>query len=170
MKKPRINNQITASELRVIGDDGKNIGVISNSDALKAAKERGLDLIEIVPKAKPPVAKIMDYGKFLYKEQKKVRKSKKPQETKTRSMRINIGTSQHDLELKARKISEFLKKGDRVKIDLLLKGRAKYFEKDFIKERINRILHLIKENHKVAEEPKKGHRGISLIIESSKGG
>lgn len=151
--------------MRVISDDGQNFGVLNLTEALKIAKEKELDLIEIVPAAKPPVAKIMDYGKFQYQEQKKARQSKKSHETETKSTRVNIGTSQHDLELKAKKISDFLKEGHRVRIDLILRGRAKYLGKDFINERINRILKFVSEEHKIADGPKKMPRGISLIIE-----
>lgn len=166
MKKIRINNQITAAELRVVGETGENLGILSVSDALKIAREKELDLIEIAPTAKPPVAKIMDFGKFQYQEQKKTRNAKKKtREIETKEIQINIGTSQHDLELKAKKISEFLKDGHRVKIELRLKGRAKYLEKDFVQERLNKVLALITEEYKIAQEPKKGPRGINIIIE-----
>lgn len=138
-------------------------------EALKKAKEKELDLIEISPTANPPVAKIMDYGKFQYQEQKKVRDAgKKAKTVDIKNIRIGIGTSEHDLELKAKKISEFLKEGNRVKIDLILKGRAKYLDKDFIRERLKRVLNLVSENHKIADGPKQGPKGISVIIETNK--
>lgn len=170
MKKIAINNQIKAPELRVIGPNGENFGILSLNEALGKAKEMETDLIEISPTAKPPVAKIMDYGKFQYQENKKEQQAaKKSHEVETKSVRMNIGTGQHDLELKAKKISEFLKEGHRVKIDLILRGRAKYLDKNFIKERIERVLNIVSEKHKIADEPKKGPRGISLIIEGVKG-
>jgi len=169
LKKPRINNQITAPELRVISDDGENLGVISTEEALKQAKEKELDLIEISPTAKPPVAKIMDYGKFLYQEQKKEKEAAKKSKTvEIKNIKIGIGTSEHDLELKAKKVSEFLKRGDRVKIDLVLRGRAKYLDKNFIEERLKRVLNFVSESHKIADGPRKGPRGISVIIETDK--
>ena len=169
MKRIRINNQITAPELRVIGDDGQNLGVISVAEAMKIAKEKELDLIEISPTARPPVAKIMDYGKFLYQENRKAREArKKAHETETKAIQIGTGTSQHDLELKAKRASKFLKEGHRIKVSLILKGRAKYMDKSFFEERLNRILKLITEDYKIADGPKKGPRGMYLIIERSK--
>lgn len=133
------------------------------------AKEAELDLIEISPNADPPVCKIMDYGKYLYLQEKKKRdSSKKVHTVEIRNVRVGIGTSQHDLEMKAKKASEFLEKGDKVKVDLVLRGRAKYLNKDFINKRIERILLLISVEHKVVDGPKKGPRGISIIIEKVK--
>lgn len=133
------------------------------------AKEAGLDLIEISPNAEPPVCKIMDYGKYLYLQEKKRKdSSKKVHSVEIRNVRVGIGTSQHDLEMKAKKASEFLEKGDKVKVDLVLRGRAKYLNKDFINERIERILHLVSVEHKIVDGPKKGPRGISIIIEKTK--
>ena len=153
--------------MQVIDDEGKNLGVLKTAEALIIAKEKSLDLIEIAPTAKPPVAKITDYGKYQYQESKKERSAKKVKETETKGVRVNIGTSSHDLELKAKKISEFLKQGHRVKVDLMLRGRAKYLDKGFINERVERILNFVSEEHKIADGPKKGPRGISLIIEKS---
>ena len=145
------------------------MGVMSLTDALKGAQDKELDLIEISPTANPPVAKIMDYGKFLYQEQKKANEArKKAHETETKAVQIGVGTSQHDLELKAKKASDFLKAGHRIKVSLILKGRAKYMGKDFSEERINRILQLITEDYKIMDGPKKGPRGIYLIIEKAK--
>ncbi len=158
-----------APELRVIDANGENLGVLSAKDAMGIAAEKELDLIEIVPNAKPPVAKIMDYGKFQYQEQKKQKDAgKKIRATETKSMRIGLGTSQHDLELKAKKISEFLKEKNKVKVDMVLNGRAKYIDKDFINERLTRVLNLITEDYKVSDGPKKGPRGISIVIEYGK--
>ena len=133
------------------------------------AREKGLDLIEISPTANPPIAKIMDYGKYQYKEKKKARGTvKKTKGTETKIIRTKIGTSQHDLEVKARQISEFLKEGHRVKIDLLLRGQAKYLDKNFLKERIERILPFVTENCKIVDGPKQGPFGISIIVEKVK--
>lgn len=155
--------------MRVIGPDGENFGVLKILDALTKAKEMELDLIEISPTAKPPVAKIMDYGKYLYQEEKKIRQAtKKTHTTETKSTQIGINTSQHDLEIRAKKINELLKEGNRAKIDLILKGRAKYLDKNFLNERLDRLLHLISENYKIADGPKKGPRGITIIVEHEK--
>lgn len=160
----RINNRIYAAELRVIDDEEGNLGVLSFKDALLKAQGKGLDLIEISPNAKPPVAKIMDYGKFQYEEKKKQKKTRTPS-TEIKTLQIKVGTGEHDLGLKARKASEFLKGGHRVKIDLFLYGRLKYMEKDFLRERLERILHLITEEYKITDGPKRSPKGLTVIIE-----
>jgi len=166
----RINAQIRVSELRVLTDTGENLGVMSSDEALKIAKERGLDLIEVSPRAKPPIAKITDYGKHQYDQKKKDRDIKaKAHTTETKIIQVKIGTSEHDLSLKAKRISEWLSEGHRVKVDLFLAGRAKYTKEDFKKERLERILHLIAVDYKVAEEPKKSPKGFTIVIERAKG-
>ena len=162
----RINHQIRVAELRVITDDGQNLGVLSTADALKKAQEMGLDLIEISPNAVPPVAKIMDYGKFQYTEKKKLKDSKsKIQNIEIKSIQVKIATDEHDLIMKAAKASEWLKEGHRVKLNLFLSGRAKYLDKNFLNERMERILKLITEEYKVAETHQKGPKGLTMTIE-----
>lgn len=168
-EKVRINNQIKARELRVIDEEKGNLGVISLEEALKLAKERNLDLIEISPDAVPPIAKITDYGKFQYITQKKEREAKvKAHVTETKTIQIKIGTSDHDLELKAKRISSWLKEGHRVKLDLFLSGRSKYMEIKFLEERLQRVLVLVSEDYKIAEAPKKGPKGLTTVLERGK--
>ncbi len=165
----RINHQIKAPEIRVITEDGENLGILSCSDALKKAEEMGLDLIEISPNAVPPIAKIMDYGKFQYAEKKKQKDSKsKVQNIEIKSIQVKIATDEHDLIMKAQKASEWLKEGHRVKLLLFLSGRAKYLNKDFLNERLERLLKLITEEYKIAEAPQKGPKGITIMIERAK--
>lgn len=167
MAHTRINHQITAPELRVIGAEGENVGVISLQEALQRAHDAGLDLIEISPKANPPVAKIMDYGKFQYDENKKQKSSKaRVVITEVKTLQVKIGTGEHDLELKAKKASEWLKEGHKIKVDLFLPGRAKYLDQNFLKERLERILKLIPIEIK-AGEPKKSPKGLTVIIEKA---
>jgi len=162
----RINNQIQAPELRVIMEDGSNLGVLSFKDALDKAREAGMDLIEISPKAVPPVAKIMDYGKFQYTENKKLKVAKtKAHTVEIKNIQIKVGTGDHDLELKAKKASEWLKEGNRIKIDLFLPGRTKYMDLKFLNERMDRVLKLITEEFKIADSAKKSPKGLSIIIE-----
>jgi len=164
--RTRINHQIRAAELRVIGSDGANLGVISFKEALDRAINEGLDLIEISPNAVPPVAKIADYGKFQYEENKKLKAAKSKTKTvEVKNIQIKIGTGEHDLELKAKKASEWLKEGHRIRIDLFLMGRAKYMNFKFLEERLGRILKLLTEEFKVAETPKKSPKGLSMLIE-----
>lgn len=162
----RVNHGIRSPELRVLTADGGNLGVISKEEALKRALEEGLDLIEISPNAKPPVAKIMDYGKFLYELKKKQKAIKaKTKTTETKGVQVKIGTGEHDLNLKAKRVTEWLQEGHRAKIDLFLWGRYKYMEFNFLKERLERFLKLINEEYKIAEPIQKSPKGLTVVIE-----
>jgi len=133
---------------------------------MNKAQEHGLDLIEISPNAVPPIAKIMDFGKYQYEEAKKVKAAKsKSSAIELKSLQVKIGTGEHDLELKAKRASEWIKEGHRIKVDLFLSGRAKYMDFNFLKERMNRILALITEEYRIADGPSKGPKGVSIIIE-----
>ena len=167
--RERINNQIRAHELRVIDSENQNLGLLSIKDALELAQSKGLDLIEISPNANPPVAKIMDYGKYQYEASKKLKKAKAgAKASETKSIQIKIGTGDHDLALKAKTVSKWLKEGHRIKIELFLAGRAKYMDEKFLKERLDRVLHLITEDYKVSEAYKKGPKGLFITIEKAK--
>ncbi len=164
----RINNQIRANELRVIDSGGENLGVLTFAEALKKAQAQSLDLIEISPGAVPPVAKIMDYGKYQYAESKKQKDARsKMHITETKTLQVKIGTGEHDLELKAKNASKWLKEGHRIKLDLFLAGRAKYMREDFLKERLNRILVLITEEYRVADGPRRGPKGLTVVLEKA---
>ena len=165
-ERVRMNEAIRAAQVRVIGPDGGNLGVMVTAEALAKARELGLDLIEISPNAVPPVAKIMDYGKFQYAENKKLKVAKtKAHTVEVKNIQVKVGTGDHDLELKAKKASAWLKDGNRIKIDLFLPGRTKYMDIKFLKERMERVLKLITEEYRVADEAKKSPKGLSIVIE-----
>ncbi|HUC88993.1 MAG TPA: translation initiation factor IF-3 [Candidatus Paceibacterota bacterium] len=167
--RERINNQIRAQEIRVISNEGVNLGVLSFKDAMARALAEGLDLIEISPNAVPPIARIADFGKYQYEQNKKQKKARAgAKSTETKSIQIKIGTGDNDLALKARKASEWLKDGHRIKVELFLSGRSKYMPDSFLRERLDRVLHLITENFKIAEEYKKGPKGPTITIERDK--
>lgn len=152
--------------MRVITAEGENLGVIALTVALAEAQKRGMDLIEISPTAVPPVAKIMDYGKYVYDEKKKAKEAKsKVQTTEVKNIQVKIGTGEHDLELKAKKISEWLAEGNRVKVDLFLIGRSKYMDFNFLKERLERVLKLITVEYKIAQDAIKGPKGLTIYVE-----
>lgn len=165
MSEPRINHRISARELRVIGPAGENFGVLSLKEALMKAEELDLDLIEISPNANPPVGKIADFGKWLYEENKKVKQSKKSHTTEVKNVQVKIATGDHDLSLKAKKASEWLSEGHRVKVDLFLPGRSKYLDEKFLRERLDRMLKLVTIDYKIADPAKKSPKGLTLIIE-----
>jgi translation initiation factor IF-3 len=152
--------------LRVVTAEGENLGVISLSTALSESQKRGLDLIEISPTAVPPVAKIMDFGKYQYDEKKKAQIAKsKAQVIELKVVQVKVGTGDHDLELKAKNISKWLAEGHRVKVDLFLIGRSKYMEMKFLKERLERVLKLITTEYKIGQDITKGPKGLSMVIE-----
>ncbi len=164
--RERINNQIRASELRVLDQENKNLGILSIKDALELAQSKGMDLIEIGPNANPPLAKVMDFGKYQYEASKKLKKAKAgAKHTETKAIQIKIGTGDHDLELKAKTASKWLKEGHRIKVELFLAGRAKYMDDKFLKERLDRVLHLITEDYKISDAYKKGPKGLTTTIE-----
>lgn len=164
--RTRINHAIRASELRVIGPDGENIGTLSLTAALKEAEKRKLDLIEISPNAKPPVAKITDFGQYRYETKRKASEAKaKAHVTETKSVQVKIGTGEHDQQLKAKRIAEWLEEGHRVKVDLFLWGRYKYMEASFLKERLDRFLKIIPAEYKLADPMKKSPKGWTATIE-----
>lgn len=161
-----INQEIRARELRVIGAQGENLGVISLEAALAAAKEAGLDLIEISPLALPPVAKITDYGKFEYERSKKERAVKaKVKISETKEVQIKVGTGDNDMALKARKAAEWLAEGHRVRAELFLKGRYKGMDEKFLKDRLAKFLERIPYAYKVAEPIEKSPKGFAGVIE-----
>lgn len=150
----------------MVGPEGENLGVLQLADAIKAAEDRSLDLIEISPNAVPPVAKIMDYGKFRYQTGRKAREVKaKSHVTETKSVQVKIGTGEHDQQLKAKRAAEWLDEGHRVKVDLFLWGRYKYMEEGFLKERLDRFLKIIPAEYKIADPTKKGPKGYTTTIE-----
>ncbi len=161
-----INNEIRAQELRVIGAQGENLGILSLADALAAAKLAGQDLIEISPSAIPPVAKIMDYGKFEYERSKKEKVAKaKVKISETKEVQIKVGTGDNDMMLKAKKAAEWLAEGHRVRAELFLKGRYKGMDEKFLKERLEKFLVRIPYAYRVAEPIAKSPKGFAGVIE-----
>lgn len=120
----RINTAIRATEVRVVGASGDMLGVMSVDEGIRHAKEAGLDLIEVSPNAKPPVCKVLDYGKFKYEHQKKKNEAKKKQkQVSLKEIKLRPGIDVHDLETKKKAITKFLEAGDKVKITMRFRGR-----------------------------------------------
>jgi translation initiation factor IF-3 len=165
-KSIRINEEIRASELRVIGPDGEQLGILSRSDALKAAEEAGVDLVEISPNAAPPVAKIVDWGKFQYQKMKELQKSKKnskPSELKQMRFGLKIGAG--DLEIKLRKIRSFLAAGHKVRIQIFYRGRE-MAHKELGFEMIDRIVALLEDEAILEQKPQMAGRNLSIVVRS----
>ncbi|MFT3687614.1 MAG: translation initiation factor IF-3 [Paenirhodobacter sp.] len=146
---PRINERIRAPEIRLIGADGENVGVISPSRALAMAEEAGLDLVEISPTAEPPVCKIMDYGKFKYEQQKREAEARKKQKIiEIKEIKFRPGTDTHDYDVKMRSVMKFLSEGDKVKVTLRFRGREMAHQQLGI-ELLNRVASDVGEAGKV---------------------
>ena len=166
-KRPSINNLIRAREVRVIGKDGENLGVLKLSEALRISREQDLDLIQVTEKIEIPVCKIMNYGKYQYSEKKQQKKTDqgKRQGGEMKAIRLGFNISQHDMETRAKQAVKFLEQGDKVKIDLILKGRQKALQ-DFAREKINKFLEILEQTipYKIERELKKAPRGLTIII------
>jgi translation initiation factor IF-3 len=165
-KSIRINEEIRASELRVIGSDGEQLGIMSRNDALKAAEEAGVDLVEISPNAAPPVAKIVDWGKYQYQKMKELQKSKKnskPSELKQMRFGLKIGAG--DLEIKLRKIRSFLAAGHKVRIQIFYRGRE-MAHKELGFEMIDRIVALLEDEAILEQKPQMAGRNLSIVVRS----
>jgi len=166
LKKPLINRQIRAREVRVVDETGKQLGVVSLDKALQEAEERNLDLIQVTEKVEPPVCKIMDFGKYLYREKKKEKQTVKKQKGgELKGIRLRFNISQHDLETRARQTEKFLGQGNKVRVEMVLRGREKYLG-NFAREKINKFLEILQEivPYKVERELKREPRGFSMII------
>ncbi len=161
-----INNAIRATELRVIDQTGANIGVIRREEAMSLARKAGLDLIEVSGTADIPVARIADYGKYQYELSKKLKDVKaKSNSTETKNVQLSVGISENDIAVKTKQSAEWIKEGHRVKFELQLKGRGKFMEENFLKERLSRVLAIIPCEYKIAEPLKKMPKGYAIIIE-----
>ena len=168
-QKIRINESIRSETLRVIDEEQGNLGVLTLEEALAAASKRGLDLIEISPDAIPPVAKIMDYGKFQYSEKKKQKIVKQKSHTmQVKSIQIKTGTGEGDVIVKAKKAMEWLNEGHRVKAELFLSGRSKSLDKAFLIERLERFLSYITIPYTRVEPIKPAPKGFDTIIEKER--
>ena len=170
LNKVSINNQIRAFEMRVIDQNGKNLGVISKDEALRLAKEAGLDLIEVSATVNPPICKIADYGKHAYEMSKKKKEVKAKQiNSETKNIQLSVEIGENDLNVKAKRAAEWIKDGHRVKIELQLKGRTKFMDEAFLRERLNRILAIIPAEYKIAEPIKKvGNKSFIVVLEKVK--
>lgn len=160
----KINHQIRSEKLVVIDENGKSLGILTLGEALKIAQGKGLDLAEVNPATTTPVAKIVDYGKFEYRQRKAEQKMKaahKKQELKT--VRIGLKTSVHDTEVKAGLADKFLKKGDQVRLEIFLRGREKAF-RDLAKTKLVAFEKMIKEPHKTDGSPVSSPSGWSVTI------
>lgn len=161
---PRINDRIRAPEIRLIGAEGENVGVVTPQKALVMAEDAGLDLVEISPNATPPVCKIMDYGKYKYETQKREAEARKKQKViEVKEIKFRPGTDTHDYDVKMRNVMKFLENGDKVKITMRFRGREMAHQQlgaDLLK----RVAADVDEVAKVENMPKMEGRQMIMVI------
>lgn len=161
---PRTNERIRVPEVRLIGADGENLGVMPPERALTLAEEAGLDLVEISPNAAPPVCKIMDYGKYKYETQKKEAEARKSQKTiDIKEVKFRPGTDSHDYDVKMRAVFRFLDDGDKVKVTLRFRGRE-MAHMELGRQLLERVAEDVKEKGKVESMPRLEGRQMVMMI------
>jgi translation initiation factor IF-3 len=155
------NNRIRAREVQVIDEEGNQLGIMPTQEALRLAREKGLDLVEVSPKLQPPIAKIMDYGKYMYLKDKQEKQAKqKVQERKT--VRVGFKTGAHDMDFKAKQVNEFLNEGHIVKVELTLRGREKALA-HMGRQKLEQFLTKL-ENFSVQDSIKRSPFGWTIIV------
>ncbi len=161
---PRINENIRENEVRLIGAEGENVGVVSTDRAMDLAEEAGLDLVEISPNATPPVCKIMDYGKYKYEQQKRESEARKKQKViEVKEIKFRPNTDTHDYEVKMRNVMKFLENGDKVKITLRFRGREMAHQ-DLGRDLLERVSNDVEGVGKIENMPKMEGRQMVMII------
>jgi len=164
VKKNRINREIRVREVRLINADGEQAGLVSIQDALKAAEEASLDLVEINPTSKPPVCKIMDFGKYRYEQSKKERESRlKRKNIELKEVKVRPKIDVHDYETKKKTVLRLLKGGDKVKVTLMFKGREMAYRKQG-QEMMAKMAEELSQDAIVEREPKFEGKSMSMIL------
>jgi translation initiation factor IF-3 len=159
-----VNEKIRGSDIRLIGADGENVGVVSPDTALQMAEEAGLDLVEISPNANPPVCKIMDFGKFKYEQQKRESEARKKQKIiEIKEIKFRPNTDKNDYDVKMRNVFKFLENGDKVKITLRFRGREMAHQ-NLGRELLERVAEDTKDHGKVENFPKMEGRQMVMLI------
>jgi translation initiation factor IF-3 len=167
-KDPRINGEIDAPEVRLIGSDGEQLGVVSLREAMLKAEDAELDLVEIAPTAAPPVCRIMDYGKFKYQEQKKQHEARlKQKQIQVKEVKFRPGTDENDYQIKLRNMTRFLEEGDKVKVTLRFRGREMAHQ-EFGVAQLKRIETDLAELGTVEQFPKLEGRQMVMVMSPKK--
>ncbi|HMX16540.1 MAG TPA: translation initiation factor IF-3 [Rhodocyclaceae bacterium] len=169
-KTQRLNEEITAPEIRLVGEAGEQLGIVSVRQALGMAEEAGVDLVEIAPMAQPPVCKLMDFGKFKYQESKRAHEAKlKQKQVQVKEVKFRPGTDENDYQIKLRNVTKFLGEGDKAKITLRFRGREMAHQEIGMRmlERIKGDLEAIAQ---VEQFPKMEGRQLIMILAPTKKG
>jgi len=163
----RINEAIRVPQVRVVDEKGLQLGIMDIIEAIKLARERGLDLVEITASVNPPVCKIIDYGKFLYQKEKKAKEQSKTHKVEVKNIRLSFNIAQHDLEMKAAQAQKFLEGGDRARVEIVLRGREKAFA-HLAKQKLETFKTFIKIPTNVDQPITREPRGFYLLLSKGK--
>lgn len=167
-QRARVNTQIRASEVRLIDAEGEQVGVVSRDEALTAARETGLDLVEISPNAEPPVCRIMDHGKFLFEQRKKQAAAKKKQkQIQVKEIKFRPTTEEGDYQVKLRNLIRFLENGDKAKVTVRFRGREMAHQ-DIGARLLDRVKEDLAEHGVVEQQPKREGRQMVMVLSPKK--
>lgn len=167
-KSQRLNDEITTPEVRLVGEDGEQLGIVPIRQALTLAEEAGVDLVEIAPMAKPPVCKIMDFGKFKYQESKRAHEAKlKQKQVQVKEVKFRPGTDENDYQIKLRNVVKFLGEGDKAKITLRFRGREMAHQEIGMRM-LERIKADLDQQAMVEQFPKMEGRQLIMVLAPSK--
>lgn len=167
-KKQRVNGEITGSEIRLVGNEGEQLGIVHLRNALQMAADADLDLVEIAPLAKPPVCRIMDYGKFKYQEAKKAHEAKlKQKQVQVKEVKLRPATDENDYQIKLRSMIRFLQEGDKVKVTLRFRGREMAHQ-EFGMRLLERVKADLEECGVVEQFPKLEGRQMIMVLAQKK--
>lgn len=167
--EPRVNRRIRVPEIRVIGEDGEQLGVMPTVLALKRAESLSLDLVEVQPRAKPPVCKIMDYGKYKYEQSRKLAESKKKQQQiELKEVKFRPKTGEHDFDVKVKSLKRFLEKGNKGKVTVMFRGRE-IVHTEIGREILNRVIQVLGDEALIEQQPRLEGRQMVMIVGPAKG-
>jgi len=163
-KELRINNWIQVREVRLIDDQGNQRGIIPTSEALDLAKEANIDLVEVSPNANPPVCKLLDYGKYKFEQEKRLKESRKKNKTiKLKEIRMQPKIEKHDLQFKTKHIREFLEQGFKVKVTIRFRGRE-LAHTELGRDKLDKVLELLEDSYNIESPPKMEGRFMSMFL------
>jgi translation initiation factor IF-3 len=163
-QRTRINQQIRISPVRVIDPEGEQVGIVPIERALELAEELGLDLVEVAPMARPPVCRIMDYGKFKYEEQRKAREARKKQhQIQIKEVKMRPGIEDHDFDFKTKHARRFLEEGNKVKVTMMFRGRQ-MAHPEIGREVLERVLKEVSDVAKVEMSPTMEARAMTMVL------
>ncbi len=167
--EPRVNRRIRVPEIRVIGEDGEQLGIMPTMQALRRAESVSLDLVEVQPRAKPPVCKIMDYGKYKYEQSRKTAESKKKQQQiELKEVKFRPKTGEHDFDVKVKSLRKFLEKGNKGKVSVMFRGRE-IVHPDMGREMLNRVIQALGDEAIIEQSPRLEGRQMVMIVAPGRG-